>query len=768
MSTSSSSKFIGSTDNPNPDSPLTVNPSKTKSTITTTTITSTTIPGPSKAYVDLKLELIDGKISTTVIKPNQQSHHNLSSISSPQLSGSTTKSIVNQSKTKSVYHHNNKHDENNEHDDNNDDDDDDDDNNLPNATDCLLSEESGGCGGGGGGGTAKFDLTRSTSSKSSLFTAFREIDKSIVASHHHHDYQSTTSITSNTNTIGNLKTSRPLVDPERETWDKKTEFLLAVIGFAVDLGNVWRFPFICYRNGGGAFLIPYLVMLIFGGLPLFYLELALGQYYRSGCLTLWKNICPIMKGIGYGICFIDLYLASYYNTIIAWAVYYLFASFNSELPWTSCNNTWNTPNCRTLKERGSINSSQSVISPAEEFFNRQVLQIHESTGIDNIGPVKVSLALCLALVFILVYFSLWKGVKSSGKAVWITATMPYVVLTVLLIRGITLEGSGEGIKYYLYPQWDKLLELQVWIDAATQIFFSLGPGFGVLLALSSYNKFDNNCLRDALFTSAVNCLTSFMAGFVIFSVLGYMANVMNKDVSNVVAHGPGLVFIVYPEAIATMQYSPFWAVLFFIMLITLGLDSTFGGLEALITGICDEYPQTIRKNREIFVVILITFIFLIALPTTTYGGNYVVQLLDTYGATFPLLFIVFIESVAICWFYGANRFSLQIKEMLGYMPGIFWRTCWTYISPIFLAVTLSFAIIGYKDLEWGNYKYPAWSIRLGWLITGSSVSCVPIYGIYHLYKLEGTLMQRLTKSIKPETTCNQSVGTTKSTKGPEV
>ncbi|RWS26665.1 sodium-dependent serotonin transporter-like protein [Leptotrombidium deliense] len=381
----------------------------------------------------------------------------------------------------------------------------------------------------------------------------------------------------------------------------------------------------------GAFLIPYLVMLVFGGFPLFYLELALGQYYRSGCLTLWTKLCPVVKvtkhlkrfirrfrtGIGYAICFIDLYVAMYYNTIIAWAVYYLFSSFTSELPWTRCDNDWNTPTCRLLHQRG-YNSSMNATSPAQEFFERNLLEQHRANGIQSIGPIKLSLALCLLFVFLLVYFSLWKGVKSAGKAVWITATMPYFVLTILLIRGITLQGSMVGIKYYLYPQWDKLLEFDVWIDAATQIFFSLGPGFGTLLAFSSYNKFNNNCYRDAIFTSGVNCFTSFIAGFVIFSVLGYMAHVLDKDVSTVAADGPGLVFIVYPEAIATMQGSVFWSILFFVMLITLGLDSTFGGLEAIITGLCDEYPNVLRKNREIFVAVLILMIYLCALPTTTF------------------------------------------------------------------------------------------------------------------------------------------------------
>ncbi|XP_042899384.1 sodium-dependent serotonin transporter [Parasteatoda tepidariorum] len=539
-------------------------------------------------------------------------------------------------------------------------------------------------------------------------------------------------------------------DDDRETWDKKAEFLLAVIGFAVDLGNVWRFPFICYRNGGGAFLVPYVIMLIFGGLPLFYLELALGQYYKSGCITIWDKLCPMMKGIGCAICFIDLYMGMYYNTIIAWAFYYLFASFTSELPWTKCDNAWNTPHCLTLAER-SLNASNESVSPAQEYFERSVLEIHKADGIDGIGPIKWTLSLCLMAVFILVYFSLWKGVKSSGKVVWFTATMPYVVLFILLCRGVTLEGSMDGIKYYLYPKWEKLLESEVWIDAATQIFFSLGPGFGTLLALSSYNKFHNNCYRDAIFTSTVNCLTSFLAGFVIFSVLGYMAHMLKKDIETVATDGPGLVFVVYPEAVATMKGSVFWSILFFLMLITLGLDSTFGGLEAMITGLCDQFPTHLRRNRELFVGAVVIFIYFCALPTCTYGGYYVVNLLDSYGTSMSVLFIVFVEAAAVCWLYGAERFSDQVKEMLGFKPGIFWRVCWKYISPIFILSIYICAMVKYKDLTIRDYEYPKWSIGVGWCLTASSLLCIPGYIIYFFLSTPGTCLERIRKGLNPST-----------------
>uniref|UniRef100_A0A0M3HUD7 Transporter n=1 Tax=Ascaris lumbricoides TaxID=6252 RepID=A0A0M3HUD7_ASCLU len=340
----------------------------------------------------------------------------------------------------------------------------------------------------------------------------------------------------------------------RDKWANKIEFLLAVIGYAVDLGNIWRFPSVCYKHGGGAFLIPYLVMLLIGGLPMFYMELALGQFHRSGCISIWKKICPMFKGvpdifvnwlcnelrsIGYGICFICTFIACFYNAIIAHAVYFVFSSLQPEVPWKSCNNSWNTELCTSSLNETLGKGGEKLRTPSEEYFllrlitekakgagsslddsstsigigsagvyvttrllhsmefscRFNVLEINRSGGFEDLGGVKPSLAFCLLIVFLLVYFALWKGPRSSGKVVWVTATAPYIILTILLIRGVTLPGASKGIYYYLTPDFEKLLDPGVWTAAATQIFFSLGPGFGVLLALSSYNDFNNNCYR---------------------------------------------------------------------------------------------------------------------------------------------------------------------------------------------------------------------------------------------------------------------------------
>uniref|UniRef100_F6XTN6 Transporter n=1 Tax=Ciona intestinalis TaxID=7719 RepID=F6XTN6_CIOIN len=545
--------------------------------------------------------------------------------------------------------------------------------------------------------------------------------------------------------------------PKRERWAHKFEFLLSVIGFAVDLGNVWRFPYICLRNGGGAFLIPYFLMIVFGGIPLFYLELILGQYHRTGCISIWGKICPIFKGVGYAICLMALYVSSYYNTVIGWAVYYLYSSFAYELPWATCNHSWTDSRCLDKINAAAHNQTwtNDTQSPAQQFFDRHVLEVYKSTGLGDLGPPRWQIVLCLFVVYFILYFCLWKGVRSSGKVVWVTATFPYIVLFILLIRGAMLPGASIGISYYLSPQWHLLAKPTVWLEAATQVFFSLGPGFGTLIALSSYNRFDNNCYRDAFITSVVNCLTSFMAGFVVFSVLGYMAHLLNKtDIEEVTTPdsptGVGLLFVVYGQALTTFSGSVFFSIIFFLMIITLGLDSSFGGLEAVITGFSDEYPETIGKHREKFVLGLLSVSFLLALATTTQGGVYLMTLLEVYATGPAIMTVVLLESISVTWFYGINRLCEDIKAMLGFGPGIFWRVCWTVISPLFVSFMIVMSFIFTSNLQYGDYIFPNWSTWIGWAITLSSITIVPVYALYKFIFEPGSPQQRCFSLLRPE------------------
>ncbi|XP_076253232.1 sodium-dependent dopamine transporter [Rhynchophorus ferrugineus] len=550
----------------------------------------------------------------------------------------------------------------------------------------------------------------------------------------------------------------------RETWGKKVDFLLSVIGFAVDLANVWRFPYLCFKNGGGAFLVPYCIMLVIGGIPLFYMELALGQYNRKGAITCWGRLCPLFKGIGYSVVLIAFYVDFYYNVIIAWALRFFFASFTNMLPWTSCDNEWNTPNCRPFDYNHNRNISEHLLnstkslsndttdpilaSAASEYFIRAILELHRSRGLHDLGAIKWDMALCLLAVYVICYFSLWKGISTSGKVVWFTALFPYVVLLILLVRGITLPGSGEGIKYYLKPNFTVISSAQVWVDAATQVFFSLGPGFGVLLAYASYNEYHNNVYKDALLTSFINSATSFISGFVIFSVLGYMAHAAGRSITEVATEGPGLVFIVYPAAIATMPGSIFWALIFFMMLLTLGLDSSFGGSEAIITALSDEFPK-IGRHREIFVACLFTLYFCVGLASCSQGGFYFFQLLDKYAAGYSMLFAVLFEAVVVSWIYGTQRFCDDIEDMIGFAPGIYWRFCWKFAAPLFLLFIIFYGLWYYEPLTYEDYVYPTWANVIGWLITGSSVIMIPAVAIIQFATTPGCCSKRLKTLTTP-------------------
>ncbi|XP_074651903.1 sodium- and chloride-dependent taurine transporter-like [Tubulanus polymorphus] len=530
---------------------------------------------------------------------------------------------------------------------------------------------------------------------------------------------------------------------KRETWSRKIDFLLACIGFSVGLGNVWRFPYLCYKNGGGAFLIPYLICVLVGGVPLFFLEVAVGQFMSKGGVGTW-SICPLFEGIGWSCAIIVFFLNCYYNVILAWAFYYLFASFTSVLPWSHCNNPWNTEHCTLAFNVSKSNLTTDAanktagVDPVTEFWERKVLGI--SSGIDDIGNVKWDLALCLLLAWIVVYFCIWKGIKGSGKVMYFTAPSPYIFMLVLLIRGVTLPGAYNGIIYYLKPEWSKLASIEVWVDAGTQIFFSYSIGLGTVTALGSYNKFNHNSYRDAVIFSLANSGTSLFAGFVIFSILGYMAHVHQVDIKDVAAGGPGLAFIAYPKAVAELPISTFWSICFFIMIILLGLDSQFVGVEGFVTAIVDAYPTQLRKGyrREICIGIICFISFLIGLSMVTNGGMYVFQLFDYYSGSRIILLVGFFECIAIGWVYGVKRFYKNLEVMLGFKINYFMMISWIGSSPLFCLVIFILSAINYSELTYerpdGVYTYPRWSVLTGWAMASIAAIFIPLIMIYKVAK----------------------------------
>uniref|UniRef100_A0A3Q1CU20 Transporter n=1 Tax=Amphiprion ocellaris TaxID=80972 RepID=A0A3Q1CU20_AMPOC len=523
--------------------------------------------------------------------------------------------------------------------------------------------------------------------------------------------------------------------PSRPTWSRQIEFTLAGIGCAVGLGNVWRFPYLCYRSGGGAFLVPYLLMLFVLGIPLLYMELAIGQYTRRGPVHALASVCPLLKGVGIASVAISFIMCIYYNVVITWALYYLFSSFQAPLPWQNCNNTWNTPNCTAH----AINGSNFSSTASQEFFKYVSL-----CGTNQPGTLRWQLFLILILAWILIYLCIFKGVKSTGKVVYFTALFPYVILIALLINNVQLPGATDGITYFIVPEWDKLRSVDVWVNAAAQIFNSIGIGFGSLLAMSSYNSFNNNILKDTLTISIINSLTSILAGFVIFSAFGYMSYLQGIPIRQLAVDGPGLVYIVYPQAFANMPVAQLWAVMFFFMLLCLGLDSEFAMVEVMVTSLMDAFHRdlmNIFRRKEFFVLAICGVACLLGIPCVMQVGIYVFQLMDHYTAIVSIMFLAFFEVIAICWSYGVTRLSANVKEMNGSRPNIFFRVCWLVVAPVLITVILIFSIIQFKPARYEQYVFPSWAQGVGWCIALASIIWIPLGAIHTLWLLPGTLLQ---------------------------
>lgn len=503
-------------------------------------------------------------------------------------------------------------------------------------------------------------------------------------------------------------------------------------------------------------MVPYLVCVATAGIPILILEAGIGQYWQTGGLTVWNNLCPISKGIGYGSMVALFLLNLYYIVILAWALVYLFFSFQSPLPWSTCGNKWNSPECKTISHNHdqlqlgfvgqSFNNSLASrrTDSTVEFWEHRVLQMTD--GIDNWGGLQWELAFSLAICWIVCFFCIWKGIKSTGRSAYIIALLPYISLTILLIRGLTLPGYMKGLEFYLRPNFSKITDFNVWADAGTQIFFSYALALGCLTALGSYNPFNNNFYKQLVLVACLDSSTSVFAGFAIFSVLGFMADQKGVEVSQVAEKGPGLAFIVYPQAVAQMPGGPFWSVVFFVMIFLLGISSHFVSVEGQITAIVDMFPDYLRrgKRREWFIGLTCLISFLLGLTMVTRNGIYVFQLFDYYAASgICLLFLCFCECACVCWIYGGDKFMDNVREMIGYRPSIWFKLCWTYFAPFLTGSIALMLMLDMKPLKYNDYyEYPTWATAIGWLMGISSMIQVPIYALYRYYTTPGTPRER--------------------------
>ncbi|XP_046454679.1 sodium-dependent nutrient amino acid transporter 1-like isoform X4 [Daphnia pulex] len=535
---------------------------------------------------------------------------------------------------------------------------------------------------------------------------------------------------------------------QRDTWGNPVEFLMSCISLSVGLGNIWRFPFTAYENGGGAFLIPYLVVLLLIGKPLYFLEMILGQFSSYGSVKVWA-VVPLAKGVGYGGALATWFVVTYYCCLMALTVFYFFSSFQSVLPWTVCDPAWATSTCYNSSAASNLTGIGNLTgrtSSAEEFFNYNVLQKIVNID-DGVGIPEWRLTLCLLFSWIIIALILMKGVASSGKAAYFTAIFPYVVLLTLLVRGVTLDGAVDGILFFITPQWDKILTPQVWYAAVTQCFFSLSVGFGPIIMNASYNGFRHRIYRDATIVSFMDTFTSLLAGVTIFSILGNLAHESGKSIETVVQGGTGLAFISYPEAISKFDVVPqLFAVLFFLMLFTLGVGSAVSLCGCIITIICDAFPNW---KRWMVTLVICSAGFLLGLVYVTPGGQHVLDVVDFFGGGFIIFVIAVVEVTAICWIYGLKNFLRDTEFMLGIRLGIYWKFTWGFFIPLSLMGIFIYSLANFRTFVTDGYVYPASLTGSGWVLAALALIQVPIWAGIAIYKRKGSLLDRLKASVTP-------------------
>ncbi|CAJ0957116.1 unnamed protein product, partial [Mesorhabditis belari] len=564
----------------------------------------------------------------------------------------------------------------------------------------------------------------------------------------------------------------------RGEWGSQLQFTLAVAGYVIGLGNIWRFPALAYNHGGGAFLVPYVTCSLLCGMPLLFLELCIGQYTQLGPSKAFYVFRPAFQGIGWAMACIANLTCIYYNVIVAWSMVYLFYILTGQNDSISvCANEWNRKSgqyCVSYIEDQKCLQTQNLtyyfngtchnetmkiyvestpeylnrtMSAVEQFFENHVLE--RSSGINEIGSFNWKVAVSLFIAWAITALTILYGVQFLGKMAYVTSTVPYVIMVAFFIRAITLEGSEIGIRYYLTePQWEYVLKLDTWRAALNQICYSLGLGFGNLLSLASYNPIRHNCYRDAMLFAFIDTAMSVFGGTTVFATLGVLSQQQGKPISRVVQEGTSLAFIAYPETISRLPWPAFWSFCFFLTIFLIGVGSQCAMAEGVTTSFLDQFP-TARKHRILIVIGVCLFDFLVGLIICTGAGIYWFTLFNNYSASFGLCIAILAEVYMILVSYGVRRWRDDMSAMFDkprtifgkiFGPvGSFMKINWMFISPLmlFLVSIMIIKSMFADDDVYGRdtfvHIFPYWSKIVGCILGILPALMLPIFFFYNVH-----------------------------------
>ncbi|HLS09012.1 sodium-dependent transporter [Lentibacillus sp.] len=480
----------------------------------------------------------------------------------------------------------------------------------------------------------------------------------------------------------------------RSQWGTRAGFILAAAGSAIGLGNIWRFPATAFENGGGAFMVPYLIALLTAGIPILIMEFTMGHRYRGSAPLTYKRMNKKSEWIGWWGVLVAFVISTYYSVIIAWAIMYSIFSFN--LNWGS---------------------------DTEGFLFGSYL---ETAAPGEFGGFVPGVLIPLIIVWLLVLGILYRGVKKGIEmANRIFIPLLVLVFLVIVIRAITLPGAVEGLNAFFTPDFSALADGQVWVAAYGQIFFSLSIAFAIMITYSSYLPKKSDITNNAFIVGFGNSSFELLCGIGVFSVLGFMAVQQGVGVNEVVAGGVGLAFVVFPQIINELPaLNELFGFLFFISLVLAGLSSLISIIETYVAGLSDKF----NISRQKAVIFGGGFAALVSLVFATRGGLNFLDAADYFINQFGVAFVGLVEVVLIAW---VLRKLGELKEHANEISDIRLGGWWTFslgvITPIVLGYTMydlfRTNLMRLFETETGNYaNYPdAFILYGGWFVAGGAL-----------------------------------------------
>lgn len=484
---------------------------------------------------------------------------------------------------------------------------------------------------------------------------------------------------------------------KRGMWSSRQAFILAAIGSAIGLGNIWRFPFKCYESGGGAFLIAYLIALLSAGIPLMILELSFGHHFKLAAPLSFSKVNKKFEWIGWWAVFVAFMVTTYYAVVMAWGLNY--TVFSTTQGWG--------------EDTGA-------------FFYNQFLNL--SSGHFDFGGIQLPIVIALVVAWILIVGAIWKGAKTVSKVVYLTVFVPWLLLIIFVVRGVTLPGAMDGLRFYLQPHFEKLMDPQVWVTAYGQVFFSLSIGFGIMIAYASFLPKKADIINSALIITLSDGATAFIGGFAVFGALGYYANMTGQAVESVLKGGPGLAFVTYPAIINMLPLSRIFGFLFFFMLLTLAVDSAFSLVESVASSLKDKFGWTQKKAN----LVTSSVAFVVGILFTTGAGLYWLDIVDKWVEVFGLSMVVLVECVVLAWFFKIDDLRKYANDYSEVKVGKWWNYLLKFYVPIAVgALVLTDAI---KLIKEGYEGYSDKALLVAWILA----IALPIIAIlFNLIKSKG-------------------------------